>query len=149
MLLRHALAPTLAALTVALAPLSLYAQAPGAEDRAVRRVIETAYVTGVFVTRDTAAVRAGFHPDFVLSVLQDDRVLVVSLDRWLGHLKLDGRRSTDTVEHRFERVDVTGNTATVKLQLFVNGEHEYTDYFGLYRFSDGWKIVTKVFASHD
>lgn len=43
-------------------------------------MIETAYVNGVFVARDETAVRAGFHPDFVLSVLLDDgKILVVTL----------------------------------------------------------------------
>lgn len=112
-------------------------------------MIEAAYVTGVFITRDTAAVRAGFHPDFVLSVHHDDGIILAPLDLWLERLDLDGSRSADTVVHRFDRVDITGNTAVVKLQLFINGAHEYTDYFGLYRFSTGWRIVTKVFQSHD
>lgn len=86
----NTLAPALAALIVTSAPISLSAQTRGADEGAIRQVIEAAYV----------------------------------------------------------RVDITG-TAVVKLQLFINGEHEYTDYFGLYRFSDGWRIVTKVFQSHD
>lgn len=128
----------------ALAP----AQADSA-DQAVRRVIESAYVTGVFVTRDTATVRRGFHPGFVLSVLDDGEVIVVTLDEWLDHLELDGRRSTDAVRHEFDYVDVTGNTATAKLRLYINGQQEYTDYLSLYRFPDGWRIVNKVFQDHE
>jgi len=37
----------------------------------------------------------------------------------------------------------------VRMQIWINDEHVYTDYLSLYRFSDGWKIVLKVFASHD
>ena len=133
---------------VALHPLQAPAQDGESESRAIREVIEKAYVTGVFIARDTAAVRSGFHPDFVMSVYDEDRIIVASLDMWLERLQLDGQQSSDTVKHVFERVDVTGGTAVVKLQLWINGEHVYTDYFGLYRFTDGWKIVTKVFAAH-
>ncbi len=125
------------------------AQAPDHDARAIREVIENAYVKGVFVDRNAAAVRAGFHPAFVLSVYDADSIIVAPLDMWLDLLLLDGERSSDSVRHVFEQVDVTGGTATVKLQLWINDEHVYTDYLGLYRFQDGWKIVTKVFASHD
>ncbi len=116
---------------------------------AVREVIEHAYVMGIFSNRDPAAVRAGFHPSFVMSVLDGDSTIVAPLEVWLGRLQLNGEPSSDSVKHVFERVDVTANTAVAKLQLWINGHHTYTDYLGLYRFTDGWKIVTKVFASHD
>jgi hypothetical protein len=125
------------------------AQTPDHDARAIREVIENAYVDGVFIDRNEAAVRAGFHPAFVLSVYDADTVIVAPLDMWLDLLPLNGERSSDSVRHVFEYVDVTSGTATVKLQLWINDEHVYTDYLGLYRFADGWKIVTKVFASHD
>jgi hypothetical protein len=125
------------------------AQTPDHDARAIREVIENAYVAGVFIDRNESAVRAGFHPAFVLSVYDADTVIVAPLDMWLDLLPLNGEQSTDSVRHVFEYVDVTSSTATVKLQLWINDEHIYTDYLGLYRFADGWKIVTKVFASHD
>ena len=130
-------------------PPQTHAQEPDREERAIRRLIVDAYVTAVFVTRDDQAVRHGFHPDFMLSVHDDDQVILVPLDMWLERLELDGRPSGNTVRHEFESVDVTAGTATVKLQLWIDDEHVYTDYFGLYRFSDGWKIVNKIFAAHD
>lgn len=144
-----ALATAAAAALLSFAPVGLSAQGAGADERAIRDVIETSYVTAVFVSHDAPAVRAGFHPDFVLWVQDDGELLAVSLDAWLEHLELDGRPSGDTVEHAFKRVDVTGDAAVVKLQLYINGEHEYTDYFALYRFADGWKIVTKLFQDYD
>jgi len=125
------------------------AQAPDAEASAIRGVIENAYVRGVFVDEDPVAVRAGFHPSFVLSVHDADSIIVAPLEMWLDVLDLSGQPSGDTVRHVFERVDVTGGTAMVKMQIWINDEHVYTDYLSLYRFSDGWKIVLKVFASHD
>lgn len=125
------------------------AQGPERDVRAIREVIEAAYVRGVFVSRDPAAVRAGFHPSFVLAVYDADTLIMAPLQRWLDLLKLNGQPSGDTVRHEFERIDVTGGTAIVKLQLWINGKHTYTDYLSLYRFRDGWKMVLKVFAGHE
>ena len=125
------------------------AQGDDTAEQDVQRIIEEAYIEGVFVQRDTVAVRAGFHPSFVMSVLDGDEIIVASLDMWLERLQLDGEPSSDAIRTVFDRVDVTDNTAAVKLQFWINGNHTYTDYIGLYRFSDRWKIVTKVFATHD
>ena len=134
-------------LTAAIASGGAFAhrESQDSDDRAIRRVVEEAYVSGVFVARDPAAVRRGFHPDFVLSVHDDGKPIVAPLDMWLERLNLDGVRSTDAVKHEFDRVDITGRTAVVKLEMHINGRHVYTDYMGLYRFQDGWKIVNKVY----
>lgn len=132
-----------------LGPSFAAAQTPDLDADAIRAVIENAYVRGVFVDQNPDAVRAGFHPSFLLSVHDADSVIVVPLEVWLNVLDLSGKPSGDEVRHVLERIDVTGGTAMVKLQLWINNEHVYTDYFSLYRFSDGWKIVMKVFASHD
>ena len=43
------------------------------------------------------------------------------------------------------RVD---NTASVRVEVFRDGKHTFTDYLLLYKFADGWKIVSKAFYSH-
>lgn len=126
-----------------------HARQEGGDEHEIRRVVEDAYVSGIFIERDAARVRRGFHPDFVLSVRRDDSVLAITLDAWLDRLKLDGVRTRDSVTHRFDLVDVTGDTAIVKLRVTINGRHVYTDYLGLYRSGRGWQIVNKVFQGHD
>ena len=125
------------------------AQEAGSDDRAIRQVIEDAYVSGIFINRDESAVRGGFHPDFVMAVNDDGKLVVVTLDMWLQRLTLDGERSPETVKPVFKRVDITGSTAVVKLEMWINDKHVYTDYLSLYRFDAGWKIVGKVFQRHD
>lgn len=124
------------------------AEQADADERAIRDLVRDAYVSGVFIARDEAAVRRGFHPDFVLTVHQADGVIVAPLDMWLARLKLDGVRSRDTVTHDVDFVDIAGRTALIKLRLTVNGRHRYTDYMGLYRFDEGWRIVNKVYEDH-
>lgn len=115
---------------------------------AIRMILVDSYVEGLHVYNNEAAVRRGFHPGFVMHVFDEGQIIQVSLEMWLEHLQLDGTQNPSPVEHRFDRIDVTGNTAVVKLQVYEDAEHLYTDYFGLYRFEEGWRIVNKVFQEH-
>lgn len=117
-------------------------------EAAVRRVLVDAYVSGVHVDHDPEAVRHGFHPDFVMLVYDDGELVDVSLQAWLDHMGLDGVPTSDTIRHSFRSVDVTGSAALAILEIYENGTHIYTDYFSLYRFPDGWRIVGKTFYDH-
>jgi len=137
-----------AALFVLASALEASAQDASRDEAAIQEVLQTAYVQGLHVLRDEAAVRNGFHPGFIMSVNDGEGVILVPLDMWLERLELDGQRNPKQVEGRFEFVDVTGEAASAKLQIYEDGEHLYTDYFGLYKMPDGWKIVSKSFQSH-
>ena len=122
----------------------------GGDSAAIRRVIAEQYVNAVFVVRDEAGVRRGFHPRFHLFVLDADTVIVAPLDMWLGRLKLDGVPRSDAMRHDVALLDIAGDAAVVRTELFENGRHIYTDYFSLYRFRDGgWRIVSKIFQDRD
>jgi hypothetical protein len=47
----------------------------------------------------------------------------------------------------FHLVDVAGNAAVAKLDVYRNDEFYSTDYMLLYKFVDGWKIVSKVYTT--
>ena len=115
----------------------------------IEALLVESYVEGIYKSRDEEAVRKGFHPDFVMHVLDDGHLIQAPLDMWLERLQLDGIRNTTPYSHSFESVDFTGNTATVKMQIYEDSRHLYTDYFGLYKFADGWMIVNKIFYGHD
>ena len=135
-----------------LLPASLLAQphqARHADEAAIQEVLVTAYVEGVFIHRDAEAVRKGFHPDFLMHVYHEGQLIQGSLDMWLERLGLDGTKNPKKIDYTIETIDVTGTTASVKMKLYEDTQQIYTDYFGLYRFEDGWKIVNKVFFSHD
>lgn len=120
------------------------------DSAAIRTLIAERYVDGVFSSREEASVRAAFHPQFQLFALDDGELLMVSLDTWMDHLELDGVPDTTEVRHEVVFVDVTGDAAVARTELFVGGEHVYTDYFALYRMPDSeWQIVSKIFQSHN
>ncbi len=116
-------------------------------ESAIREVVIESYVKGIHQNRDEAAIRQGFHPDFVMSLYRDGELVQVTLSEWIGRLPL-GERNSHEIRHDFEKIHITGNAAQVRLALFRDGQQVYTDYLGLYRFRDGWKIVNKLFHSH-
>ena len=137
----------LAVLVLFLGPMPLLAQDAN-DEAAVRQVLVDVYVEGLHVNRDLAAVQSGFHPDFVMHVYDDGHLIQAPLAMWLERLQLDGTKNPKPIDYQFDLVDVTGNSAVAKLQIFEDSKHIYTDYFGLYKFDDGWKIVNKIFFGH-
>ena len=121
----------------------------GEDEVAVRELLVETYVEGLLINRDSESVRRGFHPDFLMHVYHDGQVIQASLEMWLERLHLDGTRNPKPVEHSFDLIDITGNSAFVKMQIYEDSQHIYTDYFGLYKFEAGWRIVNKIFYGHN
>jgi putative lumazine-binding protein len=122
-----------------------------ADRAAVEAVVKTAYVDGVHAKGDPALMRQGFHPDFRMLTLRSGAMTPVTLEEWIARLeKGNGERTgpRPEIRHEFTHVDVTGNAAVVRLELYRDGKHTFTDYLSLYRFPDGWKIVSKTFHAH-
>lgn len=123
----------------------------GAEREAIKAVVRTAYVEGVHARGDSALMRQGFHPDFRMLTLRDGAMTAVTLDEWAARIDKASRERKDPrppVEHEFTQVDVTGNAAVARVEIRRGGKHVFTDYLSLYRFADGWKIVSKIFHAH-
>jgi hypothetical protein len=121
------------------------------EVEAVKRVIEEAYMDGIHRTQDRETVESGFHRDFRMLVLNDDELQKVSLDEWFR--RIEGMKAENPEmwkgesRHEFHLVDVVGKAAVAKLDVYKNDEYFSTDYMLLYRFGDGWRIVSKVFTT--
>ncbi|MEE9465915.1 MAG: nuclear transport factor 2 family protein [Candidatus Neomarinimicrobiota bacterium] len=123
-----------------------------ADAQAIKEVIEAAYVKGIHIDQDPEAIRSGFHPEFNMLVLGDDQIRKISRDAWIERIEAGkaerGGPPTVTTTHKFSLVDVTGHAGVARIEVFKNGKHTYTDYMSLYKFSDGWKIVNKIFYRH-
>lgn len=117
----------------------------------IKKVIETAYVEGVHERQDIEAVKAGFHPEFRMMVLNGNAVTPVAVDEWLA--RVDGLKDknpdlwSEPTKIEYETVDITGRSAVVKLSVFKGKTFFSTDYMFLYRLDDGWKIVSKIFVT--
>jgi hypothetical protein len=148
--------PDTRAWRLALAAVFVLAAVPRAhaaddEAAAVRAVVEAAYVRGVHAQFDAAAMRQGFHPDFRMLVLREGRLEAVTLEEWIARLEKRRREqpaaAPPSVTHAFTFTDVAGHAASVRVELHRDGRHAFSDYLSLYKFPDGWKIVSKTFVA--
>lgn len=120
------------------------------ERQAIRQVIDIAYIQGIHGNQDETIVRSGFHQDFAMLVLQDNSLEKVTVAEWLR--RIEGMKADNPdlwsaeTTHNFQLIDVAGYAAVAKLDVYKGETHFSTDYMLLYRFEDGWRIVSKVFA---
>jgi hypothetical protein len=123
---------------------------PNADEKQIREVIEEAYIAGIHGSQDEATVKSGFHEDFAMLVLQQNTLEKVDVDEWLRRLERMKADNPDLwsaeTRHEFRLVDVCGYAAVAKLDVYKGDTHFSTDYMLLYKFEDGWRIVSKVFA---
>ncbi len=118
-----------------------------AEQKAVKKVLEDAYIKGFFLNRDANAMREGFHPEFnILMLNKKGKMTLLPIAKWTNivETRLKDKKQTD-ITCKYPLIDVTGAAASVKVEIFKKGKLLYTDYMSLYKFPDGWKIVNKIY----
>jgi len=128
------------------------ATAQSGDADAVKAVVQSAYVEGVHANMNPDQMRRGFHPDFRMLVLRDGKLTSITLDEWIGRMEANAKQNPNapkpSVRAEFPIADVTGNEAVVKVELYRDGKHAFTDYLFLYKFPEGWKIVSKIFQAY-
>jgi len=115
----------------------------------IKKVIEEAYINGIHSTQDENRVKNGFHKDFNMLVLKGNNIDKVDVDEWLKRIekmKVDNPELWNAkTTYKFVLINATGNSAVAKLDVFKGQTHFSTDYMLLYKFEEGWKIVSKIF----
>ncbi|TRX38728.1 nuclear transport factor 2 family protein [Flavobacterium sp. ZT3R18] len=119
------------------------------EDDAIKAVIESAYVSGIHNGGSIEEIRKGFHPTFKMLSLENNDISSLSLEDWIIRIE-NGRKQNagnPTIKAECEYLSITtsGNAATVVLNLFKNKKKIFTDHMMLYKFSEGWRIVSKAY----
>lgn len=136
--------------------LSLSCNAPkwNPEQQAIIGIIENTYAEGLQNQGDSLAIDKGFHPQFQMIARDQNNP---------GDLRLypirDWRRSaikrratgqlprpdSQKVHLTFEWIDIEGDAAVAKIRYYEGEEHTYIDYITLYRFDQGWRMISKAF----
>lgn len=121
---------------------------------AIKEVVETGYVHGAFNELNPEAMTKTFHEDFAIYSPKGEAISKYPIGQWVAGVEKrknsDEFKAEDNVwDHKFNYVDVTGNSAQVKLELHKDGNHVYTDYLSLSKFDSGWRIVAKVYHKHE
>lgn len=123
------------------------------EETAVKAVVTAAYVEGIQNNGSIDDIRRGFHPSFNMLRLVDNEIKPFPIEEWIAAIEKRRAEAKPDVkpvrtEATFLSVDVTGTAATVKLELYREGKKTFTDYLVLYKFSEGWRIVSKTYFRH-
>ncbi len=121
------------------------------EEEAVIATVQNAYVEGFQNLGGREMMEAGFHPTFVMVLNRGGALSELPLSRMIEIVEERQNNPDYThveVEARILDVDVTGHAAMVKLELYREGRLLFTDYLGLYKFDDGWKIFNKLYHQH-
>lgn len=127
----------------------------GEDKEAIKQVINSAYVDGLQNKGPVTAIEAGFHPGFNLLGLRDDDLTKWPIYSWVHYhqKKLaenpDPPTAEEVVTAKFPLIDVTGNAAIAKVELYKGGNLIFTDYLSLYKFEKGWQVVSKIYFRHE
>ena len=120
------------------------------EKEVIKKVIEEAYIQGIHESQDEKKIKSGFHEDFAMLVMTNNHLEKVSIDEWLSRIEKmkndDPELWASETHHTFELIDMANNAAVAKLDVHKGSIHFSTDYMLLYKFEEGWKIVSKVFS---
>ena len=122
------------------------------EKNAIKKVILDSYRDGICNVGDVRAIKRGFHPGFNLLGIGNDDLWKLPIYSWIKSVekkKKDGKfPSKEKVSFKFLLIDIVGTAAIAKIGFYKENKLTYTDFLSLYKFSDGWKIVNKIFYKH-
>jgi hypothetical protein len=123
------------------------------DEELIKQVVTSAYVEGIQNNGSIDDIRKGFHPSFNMLRLADNDIKPYPIEEWIAAIekrKAEAKPDAKPVktEAKFLSVDITGTAATVKLELYREGKKTFTDYLVLYKFTEGWRIVSKTFYRH-
>lgn len=123
-----------------------------ADKKAIKDVIEQSYFEVVYGGKDLTELAKGFHEEFDMYVLYDNRIDKRSLQKWTERLENVRARNAQAKKPQYafevKLIDVTGPTGFAKIEIYADGKLKYTDYLSLYKFKEGWKIIAKLFTQH-
>jgi hypothetical protein len=119
------------------------------DEDAIKAVIENAYIGGIHNGGPIEDIRKGFHPSFKMLSLVNNDISPLSLEDWItrienGRKQNTGKPTTKAVSE-YVSITISGNVATVVLNLLKNEKKIFTDHMILYKFSEGWRIVSKAY----
>jgi len=132
----------------------IHAQDIDKEKEIIKTVIQDAYIDGLQNKGEVVDIENGFHPGFNLLGINHNMLTKFPIYSWIESFESRKEKDPeppteeDKITCKYLLIDITGNAAMAKIQLKRNNELLYTDYLQLYKFEEGWKIVSKIYFSH-
>lgn len=129
--------------------INLVAQEELSDKELILKTIDKAYVQGLQNAKEIANIRKGFHPGFnLLGVDQRNNLTKLPIYTWYDMVEARveaGETPEVETTAKYPLVDITGNAAVVKVELYREDKMIFTDYLSLYKFKQGWRIVSKIY----
>lgn len=129
-----------------------FAATAQSDETDVKNVINTAYIGGIHNGGPVADIRKGFHPSFNMLRLMENEVKPLPIEEWIKNIEANRAKNSTVVspkvEGKFVSVSVAGTSASVVLELYRENKKIFTDHLLLYKFNEGWRIVSKTFYRH-
>lgn len=136
------------AIVLVCASISVFAQS---EEDAVKAVVNSAYVGGIHNGGPVEDIRKGFHPTFHMLRQMDNDVKPLAIEDWIANIeksRASNATPATTTTGKFVSVTIAGTAANVVLELYRGDKKIFTDNLLLYKFNEGWRIVSKTFFRH-
>ncbi|MBU1371035.1 MAG: nuclear transport factor 2 family protein [Bacteroidetes bacterium] len=129
---------------------SNFIMAQQAEKELIQTVIQTAYVEGIHNRAGIEKITAGFHPGFEMIGTRNGLLTKFPIYSWIESIQqamANARTNANeaVVTAKFPLIDVSGDAAVAKVELFREGKQLFTDYLLLYKLDKGWRIVSKIY----
>lgn len=118
------------------------------ENEAIKKVIVDAYINGVFNKGDASLIKKGCHPDCDVLILAQGRLVKRPAYSLVDRFEKNPGPLHAGTTYKFTDIHVTGYAGLAIVEIFQEGKPIYTDYISLYKFDDGWKLVTKIYFRH-
>jgi len=140
-------------MSILLLSFTTYVLGQNDEDQ-IKEVVQKAYVDGIQNKGSLTDIDQGFHPCFQLIGVHDDgnRVNITPIYNWREGVRAFKEANPEAAISKrtckFILIDITGQAAIAKIELYTNDKKDFTDYLSLYKFKDGWRIVNKIYNRH-
>jgi|GEM_PF-6737711 len=123
--------------------------APESDDeKQIEKIITECYLQPLYGNGDLKEIQKGFHEEFSMYVLYQGKFYLRTRTEWIANITATRARNLPKKkwDWQFETIDSEGQTAVVKLRIFEDDKLKYVDYLTLYKFEQGWKVITKQFS---
>ena len=136
-----------------LLPVLAWAQSGGGEEDAVENVVVNGYIKAIYLLGDTGMIRKNWHEDCDIVYFEPKSrtlIKVPAAQYFVDHFAKQPGPLNEHISYDFTGIQVTGYAAVATVEIFNEdrSQHIYTDYLSLYKFPDGWRIVSKTFYAY-
>jgi hypothetical protein len=122
------------------------------EEEAVKQVVTSAYIQGIHNGGPIDDIRKGFHPSFNMLRLVNNDVSPLPIEEWVKNIEKTRKENPNAnpqkTDGKFIDVTISGNAANIVLELYRGDKKIFTDNLLLYKFQEGWRIVSKTYFRH-